>query len=165
MEKTTSLGSKVKDLVTGITGVATSKIEYLNGCVHYGVLPHCSKDGKNAYPKVRFIDFQQLACLNNGVSELFMNPEWNPWFDLGTKVECEVTGFRGIVTARYTNLSGLIEYLVVPKTKDVSKPSEGQYIPRNMLTLLGPGVTNKIKALSGEEVTGGPADIYPSHDC
>lgn len=31
------LGSFVKDLLTGFTGIATSRTEYLYGCVHIGI--------------------------------------------------------------------------------------------------------------------------------
>lgn len=40
------LGSKVKDSITGLTGIATSRTEYLYGCVHIGVTPTELKDGK-----------------------------------------------------------------------------------------------------------------------
>lgn len=32
-----TLGSLVKDMVTGFTGIATSRTEYLYGCVHIGI--------------------------------------------------------------------------------------------------------------------------------
>lgn len=41
-----TLGQKVLDKVTGFTGIAISRIEYLNGCVQYCVKPHVGKDGK-----------------------------------------------------------------------------------------------------------------------
>lgn len=37
------LGDKIKDRITGLTGIAISKIEYLNGCVQYGVCPKLKK--------------------------------------------------------------------------------------------------------------------------
>lgn len=33
------LGSKVRDTVSGVVGTATSRIQYLNGCVQYGITP------------------------------------------------------------------------------------------------------------------------------
>lgn len=58
------LGQKVKCKVTGIQGIATSKCEYINGCVHYGVTP-LSTDGK--YPDTSYIDYQQLEIVDNGI--------------------------------------------------------------------------------------------------
>lgn len=42
-----TLGSKVKDTVTGFTGIATSRVEYLTGCVQYGITPP-AKDNKTS---------------------------------------------------------------------------------------------------------------------
>ena len=63
------LGQKVKCTVTGFTGIATSRVEYLNGCVQYGVTPKMmlkdSKDGK--YPDSPYIDEGQLLVVGQGI--------------------------------------------------------------------------------------------------
>lgn len=41
-----SLGSKVKDCVTGFSGVVTGRAEYLTGCRQYSVMGR-AKDGKS----------------------------------------------------------------------------------------------------------------------
>ena len=41
------LGDKIRDKVSGLTGIATGRIEYLNGCIQYGITPQ-AKDGKTA---------------------------------------------------------------------------------------------------------------------
>lgn len=61
------LGSTVKDLVTGLEGIATSRIEYLNGCVQYGVHPKVGADGKPADPV--WVDVGQLRIVNPGISK------------------------------------------------------------------------------------------------
>ena len=33
------LGDKVKDNITGFTGIVTGKIEYLTGCIQYEIQP------------------------------------------------------------------------------------------------------------------------------
>lgn len=55
------LGSQVKDIVTGLTGIATSRTEYLNGCIRYGVDPGVDKDGKSR--EAQWVDVQQLVVL------------------------------------------------------------------------------------------------------
>lgn len=40
------LGSKVRDSITGFEGIATSRTEYLYGCVHVGITPTELRDGK-----------------------------------------------------------------------------------------------------------------------
>lgn len=51
------LGSRVRCAITGFKGVATSRCEYINGCVQYGVTPQ-SVDNKPA--AVEYIDEDQL---------------------------------------------------------------------------------------------------------
>lgn len=59
------LGLKVKDKVTGFEGVAVARIEYLNGCVQYGVKPKVGKDGKIA--DIEYIDENQLKIISGGI--------------------------------------------------------------------------------------------------
>ena len=40
------LGQKVKDMVTGFTGIATARTEWMNGCVRYCVEAKMLKDGR-----------------------------------------------------------------------------------------------------------------------
>jgi hypothetical protein len=40
------LGSKCRDSITGLTGIATARTEYLYGCVHVCINPQELKDGK-----------------------------------------------------------------------------------------------------------------------
>lgn len=39
------LGMEVMDIVSGFKGIATSRTEYLNGCVRFCVEPKVKKDG------------------------------------------------------------------------------------------------------------------------
>jgi hypothetical protein len=60
------LGDRVKDRVSGFTGIVVSRTEYLNGCKQYGVNPpiHEGKmvEGYN-------IDGQQLELVDGGLNE------------------------------------------------------------------------------------------------
>lgn len=40
------LGQKVKDKITGFTGIVIGRAEYLTGCNQFGVQPEVGKDGK-----------------------------------------------------------------------------------------------------------------------
>jgi hypothetical protein len=62
------LGVRVKDLVTSFVGVITSRSEFLNGCIRYGVQPTTlNKDG--APHEAHFFDEQQLETVpKEGVS-------------------------------------------------------------------------------------------------
>jgi len=59
------LGQKLRDKVSGFEGIATSRIEYLNGCVQFCLKPK-STDGK--MPEGEYIDIQQLEVVDDGLS-------------------------------------------------------------------------------------------------
>lgn len=63
------LGDLVEDRVTGLKGIATSKTEFLNGCLQVEVVPKM-KEGDYA-PEKAFgvsIDIQQLKRIGNGLN-------------------------------------------------------------------------------------------------
>jgi hypothetical protein len=60
------LGNKVRDVVTGVVGIATARVEYLNGCVQYCIKQPIN-DGK--LPEGEYIDHQQLEVVDGGVTE------------------------------------------------------------------------------------------------
>ncbi len=60
-----AVGLELRDKVTGFKGIATSKIEYLNGCVQFCVAPKVGKD--NTPKDGQFFDIQQLEVIGGGV--------------------------------------------------------------------------------------------------
>ena len=61
-----TLGNKVRDKVTGFTGIATAKVEYINKCVQFCVKPPVGKDGKMVDGE--YIDIEQLEVVSKGKS-------------------------------------------------------------------------------------------------
>jgi hypothetical protein len=61
------LGDRVKDRVTGYTGIVTSQIKHLNGCHQYGVSAPIDDQGKmvDGYN----IDEAQLEPVDDGLNE------------------------------------------------------------------------------------------------
>ena len=62
-----TLGTLVTDSITGFSGVAVSRTEYLFGCVRVGVQPQQLKEGKMI--EAEYIDEQRLdgtSTLNTG---------------------------------------------------------------------------------------------------
>lgn len=78
MKKATDiiLGNKVRDEVTEVEGIATSKIEYINGCTQFGLQRPVDKDGK--VPDIMWFDYQRLVVIGPG---------------LATRVQSSDTGF------------------------------------------------------------------------
>ena len=58
------LGDKVKDKITGLTGIASERREYLNGCVQYAVQGKFNPS-KNEIPNWS-IDADQLVVVEKG---------------------------------------------------------------------------------------------------
>jgi len=60
------LGEKVKDEVSGLVGIASARVEYLNGCIQYGVRARVKADG--TLPDTIFIDENQLEVVGKGLA-------------------------------------------------------------------------------------------------
>jgi len=57
------LGDEVRDIITGFKGIITSRTEYINGCVRYGVQPQTLKDGKTI--DAEWTDEKQLKLVKS----------------------------------------------------------------------------------------------------
>lgn len=62
MKQDIKLGTKVKCIHTGFTGIAVSKTDYINGCVQYEIVPKITKDNK--YPDSVCLDSQSLEIIS-----------------------------------------------------------------------------------------------------
>lgn len=58
------LGDKVRDQVTGVTGIAVCKAEWLSGCLRWSVQQPATKDGK--IPDLVSFDAEQLEVVKAG---------------------------------------------------------------------------------------------------
>ena len=56
------LGDKVRDKITGFTGIAVNRTEFLNGCIQIGVQGKIDKEGKMG--DAMGIDIQSLELVN-----------------------------------------------------------------------------------------------------
>ncbi len=61
------LGQRLRDTVTGLEGIATARLEYLNGCMQYCISPSVDKDGKRV--EGWYVDDQQLICVGDGIAK------------------------------------------------------------------------------------------------
>ena len=64
MTEQIKLGTKVRDRITGFTGIAVGKIEHINGCIQFIVRPK-GKDGKTM-PDAWNIDVDHLEIVSSG---------------------------------------------------------------------------------------------------
>lgn len=56
-----NLGDKVQDKVTGFKGIVTTRSEFINGCIRYGVQSQDLKEGKTIDPE--WFDERQLELV------------------------------------------------------------------------------------------------------
>ena len=62
------LGQKVTDVITGVTGTATGKCEYISGCMQVLVSPRYKEDGTKVEPE--WFDVQRLELAGNEILRL-----------------------------------------------------------------------------------------------
>ena len=60
------LGSKLRDKISGLVGMAMSRTEYLNGCIQYAVMPKINKKDFTEMPSWN-IDESQLESLEKPI--------------------------------------------------------------------------------------------------
>lgn len=65
MNNESKLGKKVKDRVSGFTGIAVSETKYLQGCNRIVVQPTVKKDG--TLPEAKNFDEPDLIVIDKGV--------------------------------------------------------------------------------------------------
>lgn len=58
------LGDSVTDQITGLKGIVTAKLEYIHGCIQFGVSPK-SKDDK--LPDTLYLDWKRLKITGKRV--------------------------------------------------------------------------------------------------
>ncbi|MEN3238639.1 hypothetical protein PUR29_34935 [Methylobacterium ajmalii] len=59
------LGQEVTDKISGVVGITTRRITYINGCVQFAVQPKVDKDGK--MPEAIYLDHGRLVASHQAV--------------------------------------------------------------------------------------------------
>lgn len=135
------LGSTLRDAISGFTGIAIQKCEFLNGNVQYGLQPK-SKEG-DAYPEAMFIDYHTLDVVDEGVSAR-STPEVETEIRLGQKVKDKASGFTGIATMKATYINGCVSFGVVPEhrasTGDKNAAPPPSFIDHGRLEVVSEGL-------------------------
>lgn len=130
------LGVVARDLVTGLTGTASAKVEMLNGNVQWNIIP--KGDGAEA-KSGNCIDWHMLEVIDKGVSAKVPVPPSSDIM-LGNEVEDLVTGFKGTATERTTFLNGCVYFHVTPKAKKGEEYPSGILLEHKRLKFVGKGV-------------------------
>ena len=135
------LGSTVRDVVSGFTGIAIQRLDQLNGNVQIGIQPKMA-EGTNTYPDAMFIDHHMLDVMDEGVvGRTTEAPEVA--IKVGQRVKDRVSGLQGIATQKATYMNGCVSFLVVPALEctDIGQTApESNWIDFTRLQVLGDGL-------------------------
>ena len=72
----TKFGDKVKDTVTGFTGIVTAHAHYSTGCNQVLVQPKLDK--KSAWSEPRWFDIERIEIVKVGACEIATSPTGGP---------------------------------------------------------------------------------------
>lgn len=126
------LSAKLKDKLTGFTGVATGRCESLDGCIQYLLTPQ-AKEGEK-FPEGTYIDYQRLEIVEDPIIDVPMHVFK---FDLGDRVRDRVTGHEGIAVVNIAFINGCVRYGVAgKKQKKSEKVPDEVYFASEQLELI-----------------------------
>lgn len=133
------LGSTVRDVITGFTGIATQRCDYLNGNVQYAIQP---KKDDGSYPDAMFLDYHTLDVVDEGVSDR-ATPVAETAIILGQKVRDKASGFTGIAIMKNSYLNGCVHFGVQPEVRKETLLNENpvpSWIDHNRLEVVSDGL-------------------------
>lgn len=131
------LGQTIRDMATGFTGVATARVELLNGNVQFSVYPKAKPDAEK-YPDGVNVDLNLCEVVDDIlVDRVVEPPEDLPYFELGSMVRDKLNGFQGVAVRRNVFLSGCVYYSVEGRSTSAGAKSwaEEAYLPAQRLEL------------------------------
>lgn len=152
-----ALGSKVRDVINGLEGIATAHAEHITGCIQYAVTPPVDKDGKRVdgswEDEMRLEVIPGSRVIPAGRSEGMGMAV----IALGSKVRDVVTGMEGTAICRTRWLSGSLTYTVAPKIDKDGKRVDSESVDRAQLEVIEPPLPQLMRALAGEVEGATPA--------
>ena len=149
------LGTRVKDILTGLEGVAVARTEWLYGCTRIGIESvDLKKDGKPS--DSMWFDEQRVEAVEGGKG-LPCQPAHKCDIKLGSKVKDTLTGFKGLASAKTTWLSGNINITVEPEELFEGKPITPHAFEAQRLELIEVQKPPMAKT-ANKDAPGGPQD-------
>lgn len=120
------LGQSVKDKVSGLKGIVSSKLESVTGNVQFGVQP--KGDGADV-KEAQFIDHFTLEVTGDGVSKDCPPVDATVRVGLQDTVRDRVSGMTGVCLERLTFLNGCVHFVVQPAA--ATSGSEKGLLPKS----------------------------------
>lgn len=155
MSSEIKLGVKVRDEITGLTGIVTSKVTMLDGTHQWTVQPFNENgdsitDGWN-------IDPHALTVLDPGIQGRVTptDPDFN--IEVGMEVEDTISGLTGKVVRYFQHFNGCVTVSVQQKCKKDGELPESIAFDWKRLRIISPPAKEK------KGKTGGPSTRSSSH--
>lgn len=146
MAKVITLGATVKDVLTGLVGVVSSRTDMITGTTQYAVTPPLRADGK--YDDGRMIDSDLLTVTAPVSKDVKVQPAELSTIVLGQAVKNKSDGFVGIAEERTTFISGCVYYSVRAKGAKGERGSVA-FLPQKLLTVTGNGILTAAQVKEG----------------
>ena len=151
------LGSRVRCVLSGLTGIAAAETLQINGNIRYNVQPE--SEGGKSMPEAWAIDMQSLEIVDAGISDRVTQPRTHP-LKTGDKVVDQITGHEGVVTDLITFINGCVYANVVPRKSGnvllTDDAPAGSTLPVERLQYVGKGLTI-LTIPATDKPTGGPS--------
>lgn len=142
-------GQKVKDILTGLTGVIDMQTILYTGNIQYSIQPQV-KEGETSRPDSWYVDEESLELVENAIpgagAEMVAFE-----FETGEKVKDKITGHKGIIIRSVFDLNRCIRYVVQGKVAKNNKVPDAVYINEKAIEPIGE------KILSETSDQGGPS--------
>lgn len=153
-----NLGSKVKDPVTGVIGVAESKTTYLYGCPRVYIQP-AFEDGKNVDGIT--VDEPQIDVL---ASDYVRNiPPDALKHTLGEIVYDPISKITSVITAQSVYLNGCVRVYLEPIPVWYKKTPECYWLHQQQVISKGKNLIDSQNCPSVTRSKGGPAGACPKY--
>lgn len=152
MTQPIKLGNIVRDVASGFSGMATMKVEMLDGSTQYGIQPKvkAGEDADMKLPDAILVDVQVLEFVEDGIAAQVPAHPQTPLI-LGQQVKDEITGLKGMIIDRIFHLNGCVHYTVAPKIGADGKWTRSVQFDWKRLKVVGKGVSETITRKGGGE--------------
>lgn len=155
------LGHRVRDLISGFTGIATSRAESISGAVRWGIQPKM-EEGKSEMPPSLYMDEPLLEYVDDGVRHIVRPaPPENFPVQLGHPCRDKASGLEGMAIGHSTYIAACTFYEFVPRNKQDGKElMPTQFVESWRLEPIKP-TKDKPVVESRSKETGGPPTAVP----
>lgn len=114
-EEDIALGYRVKDRISGFTGIVTDIGTHISGCTRFGLMPdNKNRDDQRGETEFFYAAQLEIVAENTSFADDGEDSITEVSFELGDAVEDEITSFKGIATTITYNLYNCPRVAVQP---------------------------------------------------